>query len=48
MDKANPGTGNERRLYHGCRPEVVQDIAHNGFNRIFAGLHGNRNLCTDK
>ena len=44
MEKANPpGTVNEKRLYHGCDGKVVEDIAYNNFNRIFAGLHGK--LC---
>ena len=41
MDQENPpGKVNERRLYHGCAGKVVKEIAHNGFNRIFAGEHG--------
>ena len=41
MDQTNPvGTTNERRLYHGCGPEVVQNIYHGGFNRSFCGKNG--------
>ena len=41
MDQTNPvGTTNERRLYHGCGPDVVQSIYHGGFNRSFCGKNG--------
>jgi len=41
MDQTNPvGNTNERRLYHGCGPEVVQNIYHGGFNRSFCGKNG--------
>ena len=41
MDQTNPpGTTNERRLYHGCGPDVVEKIYHGGFNRSFCGKNG--------
>lgn len=41
MDQTNPpGTVNERRLYHGCGGDVVQNIIHGGFNRSYAGKNG--------
>ena len=41
MDQTNPpGTMNERRLYHGCGGDVVQNIIHGGFNRSYAGKNG--------
>ena len=36
MDKDN-----EKILFHGCPSNVVTDICHQGFNRSFAGEHGN-------
>lgn len=44
MDLDNPGKINERKLYHGCAADVVKDIAHNGFNRNFAGKNGKRDF----
>ena len=45
MDKANPkGHLNERRLFHGCAPDAVENINKTGFNRSFRGKHGE--LCT--
>ena len=45
MDQTNlPGTVNERRLYHGCPGDVVQNIIHGGFNRSFAGRNGTNTL----
>ena len=42
MDQTNPpGTVNERKLYHGCPGDVVQNIVHQGFNRSYAGRNGN-------
>jgi len=41
MDQTNPpGTVNERRLYHGCARDVIQNIIHGGFNRSYAGRNG--------
>ena len=41
MDRTNPpNTTNERRLYHGCAGDVVQQIIHGGFNRSYAGKNG--------
>ena len=41
MDQTNPPkTMNERRLYHGCGGDVVQNIIHGGFNRSYAGKNG--------
>ena len=41
MDKANPkGHQNERRLFHGCGPESVENISKTGFNRSFCGKNG--------
>ena len=43
MDNDNPkGTLNERRLYHGCSAEVVQNIIFQGFNRSYAGKNGEK------
>ena len=39
MDKKNPQ--NERKLFHGCSEDVTEKISHDGFNRSFAGKHGN-------
>ena len=40
MDKANPHSPNEKQLFHGCAGTVVDAINHGGFNRSYAGLHG--------
>lgn len=41
MDQRNPKTiKNERRLFHGCSGDVIEQISHLGFNRSFAGIHG--------
>ena len=40
MEKENPGIQNERRLFHGCKGDVVKNIHHQGFNRSFAGANG--------
>ena len=41
MDRTNPpNTTNERRLYHGCAGDVVQQIIYGGFNRSYAGKNG--------
>ena len=40
MEKDNPNITNERRLFHGCKGEVVKNIYYQGFNRSFAGANG--------
>ena len=40
MEKENPRIQNERRLFHGCKGDVVKNIHHQGFNRSFAGANG--------
>ena len=40
MDKANAGHQNERQLFHGCSYNAVDAINHGGFNRSYAGQHG--------
>ena len=40
MEKENPRIQNERRLFHGCKGDVVKNIHHQGFNRSFAGVNG--------
>ena len=41
MDRTNPpNTTNERRLYHGCAGDVVQQIIYGGFDRSYAGRNG--------
>ena len=47
MDKANPHCPNEKQLFHGCAGQVVDDINHGGFNRNFAGVHGEHTLCIE-
>ena len=47
MDRANPGNmhQNERQLFHGCSFSVVDPINHGGFNRSYAGQHGEYTTC---
>ena len=40
MDRANVGRQNERQLFHGCSLSAVDAINHGGFNRSYAGQHG--------
>ena len=40
MDRANVGHHNERQLFHGCSHTVIDAINHGGFNRSYAGQHG--------
>ena len=41
MDQTNPpGTQNERRLYHGCAADIVQNVVHQGLNRTYARAGG--------
>ena len=42
METANVGRihQNERRLFHGCALSAVTKINHGGFNRSYAGAHG--------
>ena len=41
MDEANPkGHQNERMLFHGCGPDVVENINETGFNRSYCGKNG--------
>ena len=40
MDRANVGHQNERQLFHGCSDSVIDAINHGGFNRSYAGQHG--------
>ena len=47
MDLRNPkGHPNERRLFHGCSKDVTERISYLGFNRSFAGKHGNSYVYT--
>ena len=40
MDRANAGHQNERQLFHGCSHSAVDSINNGGFNRSYAGQHG--------
>ena len=40
MKKENPTIENEKRLFHGCKRSVVDNIYYQGFNRSFAGANG--------
>ena len=40
MDRANVGHQNERQLFHGCSLSAVDSINNGGFNRSYAGQHG--------
>ena len=44
MDKFNPqGHKNERRLFHGTKPDTCSQINHGGFNRSYCGQNGKHN-----
>ena len=45
MDRANVGRQNERQLFHGCSLSAVDPINHGGFNRSYAGQHGECTTC---
>ena len=41
MNEANPkGHQNERKLFHGCAPDAVENINKTGFNRSYCGKNG--------
>ena len=40
MERASAGRQNERQLFHGCSDTAVVAINHGGFNRSYAGQHG--------
>ena len=41
MDRDNVGHQNEKQLFHGCSSQtVIVAINHGGFNRSYAGQHG--------
>ena len=40
MDRANAGHQNERQLFHGCSLSAIDSINNGGFNRSYAGQHG--------
>ncbi|KAM8933425.1 protein mono-ADP-ribosyltransferase PARP14-like [Pelodytes ibericus] len=37
IDSKNGSTNNEKQLFHGTRPDTLQHVNHNGFNRSYAG-----------
>ena len=45
MDKLNPqGCQNERRLFHGTKPDTCPKINHGGFNRSYCGQNGENHV----
>jgi len=47
MDNKNGNTNNERLLFHGTNKESLTLINNYGFNRSYAGMHGNVNFKTN-
>lgn len=41
MDKKNGSRNNERLLFHGTSQDSLAYINNSGFNRSYAGMHGN-------
>lgn len=46
MDNKNGNRNNERLLFHGTNKESLDLINNYGFNRSYAGMHGNVNFKT--
>lgn len=46
MDNKNVNINNERLLFHGTSKESLTLINNYGFNRSYAGMHGNVNFKT--
>lgn len=44
MDNKNGNRNNERLLFHGTSYESLMKVNNNGFNRSYAGVHGNVNF----
>lgn len=42
MEKKNGHTNNEKQLFHGTKAAVTDFINKYGFNRGYAGMHGNQ------